>query len=113
MNSVGLTRAAKIFNAPRAGGHAIPDFNLETALRRAVTLGIAKVNVATELALVFTNAVREQLENPKLNDPRQYLDAARDAMTERARAVIRLLGASGKAVVHDADAQDARETVGA
>jgi fructose-bisphosphate aldolase, class II len=78
---------------------------LETDLQRAVTLGIAKVNVATELALVFTDAVREQLENSKLNDPRKYLGAARDAMTERARAVIRLLGASGKA--------NARETVSA
>ena len=70
---------------------------LETDLQRALTLGIAKVNVATELALVFTNTVREQLENSKLNDPRKYLGAARDAMTERARTVIRLLGASGKA----------------
>jgi fructose-bisphosphate aldolase, class II len=78
---------------------------LETDLRRAVTLGIAKVNVATELALVFTDAVRTQLENPKLNDPRKYLGAARDAMTERARAVIRLLGANGKA--------NTRETVSA
>ena len=86
---------------------------LETDLQRAVTLGIAKVNVATELALVFTNAVREQLENPKLNDPRKYLGAARDAMTERARAVIRLLGTNGKADTHEADTHDARETVGA
>jgi fructose-bisphosphate aldolase, class II len=70
---------------------------LEADLKRAVRLGIAKVNVATELAVVFSNAVREQLENPKLNDPRKYLGAARDSMAERARAVIQLLGASGKA----------------
>jgi fructose-bisphosphate aldolase, class II len=69
----------------------------ESDLRQAIGMGIAKVNVATELALVFTNAVRHALDDPKLNDPRQYLGAGRDAMTERARAVIRLLGANGKA----------------
>jgi fructose-bisphosphate aldolase class II len=69
----------------------------EDDLRRAIRKGIAKVNVATELALVFTNAARNALEDPKLNDPRQYLGAGRDAMTKRARAVIRLLGADGKA----------------
>lgn len=69
----------------------------EDDLRQAIRHGIAKVNVATELALVFTNAVRQSLENPALNDPRKYLGAGREAMTERARSVIRLLGASGKA----------------
>jgi fructose/tagatose bisphosphate aldolase len=58
---------------------------------------------------VFTDAVRTQLENPKLNDPRKYLGTARDAMTERARAVIRLLGASGKANAPET----VRETVSA
>ncbi len=70
---------------------------LEADLRRAVALGIAKVNVATELAVVFTDAVRAQLEDSSLNDPRKYLGAAREAMTERARAIIQLLGASGRA----------------
>jgi fructose-bisphosphate aldolase, class II len=69
----------------------------EDDLRRAIQMGIAKVNVATELALVFTNAVRHSLEAPRLNDPRKYLGAGRDAMMERARTVIQLLGASGKA----------------
>ena len=105
MNAVGLTRAAQLLNAARAGGYAaraggyaIPAFN-------AVNLETAQAIVrAAELALVFTNAVRAQLENPKLNDPRKYLGAARDAMTQRAQAVIRLLGANGKA--------DVKETVG-
>ena len=69
---------------------------LEVDLQRAVTGGIAKVNVATELAVVFTDALRAQLEDVRLNDPRKYLGAAREAMTERARAIIRLLGASGR-----------------
>lgn len=70
---------------------------LETDLRCAVEGGIAKVNVATELALVFTDAVRAALRDARLNDPRKYLGAGREAMSDRARSLIRLLGASGKA----------------
>jgi fructose-bisphosphate aldolase, class II len=69
----------------------------EADLRAAIALGIAKVNVATELSVVFTNAVRSQLTDTRLNDPRQYLGAGREAMTARARAIIGLLGASGRA----------------
>ena len=67
-------------------------------LQAAVKLGIAKVNVATELALVFTDAVRGSLSGAALNDPRKYLGAGRDAMTARARTIIQRLGASGKAL---------------
>jgi fructose-bisphosphate aldolase, class II len=67
-------------------------------LLAAVKLGIAKVNVATELTLVFTAAVRGSLSDAALNDPRQYLGAGRDAMTARAQDIIQRLGASRKAL---------------
>jgi fructose-bisphosphate aldolase, class II len=70
----------------------------EADLRAAIDGGIAKVNIATELALVFTDAVRQKLKDTTLNDPRKYLGAGREAMTERARALIRLLGANGRAL---------------
>ena len=63
----------------------------------AVGLGVAKVNVATELMLVFTESVRERLDEPNLYGPRKYLGAAGDAMQARAQALIRLLGSAGKA----------------
>ena len=65
-------------------------------LGRAVALGVAKVNVATELMQVFTEGVRESL-TPSVHDPRTYLGAARDRMREKARQLIRLLGCTDKA----------------
>ncbi len=73
---------------------------LEADLQAAIASGIAKVNVATELSLVFTNAVRAQLADTSLNDPRKYLGAGREAMAARAREIIALLGASGRAATN-------------
>ena len=69
----------------------------EQEIAAAVSLGVAKVNVATELMLAFTGSVRERLTDPDLYDPRKYLGAARDAMQARAQALIRLLGSARKA----------------
>jgi fructose-bisphosphate aldolase class II len=66
-------------------------------LSRAVHLGIAKVNVATELLLAFTEVVRGRLADEKLYDPRDYLGAARSARQARAQSLIRLFGSAGKA----------------
>ena len=68
----------------------------EEQLSRAVTLGIAKVNLATDLTLTFTAAVRASL-NGGASDPRRYLAAGRDAMQARAEQYIRLLGGAGTA----------------
>ena len=57
---------------------------------RAVAVGITKVNIATHLNVVFTEAVRALLaEKPELVDSRKYLGPARDAVTAE---VARLLG---------------------
>jgi fructose-bisphosphate aldolase class II len=59
-------------------------------LRRAVAAGIVKVNIATHLNHVFTDAVRGYLAaHPDVVDTRRYLAPARDAV---AREVARLLG---------------------
>jgi fructose-bisphosphate aldolase, class II len=69
----------------------------ESDLRRAVQGGVTKVNVATELAACFTDAVRECLSaDANLNDPRAYLGSGREAMTTRARAIMRALGSSNR-----------------
>ncbi len=65
-------------------------------LARAATLGVAKINLATDLTLAFTAAVREALD-AGAKDPRQYLGAGRDAMQVRAEEYIRALGAAGRA----------------
>lgn len=56
----------------------------DAVIRRAISAGIRKVNVGTALNLAFTSEVRRFLDgNTGANDPRTYLDGARDAITER------------------------------
>jgi fructose-bisphosphate aldolase class II len=59
-------------------------------LTAAITAGMTKINIATQLNKVFTAAVRERLTaDPALVDTRRYLGAGRDAV---AAEVHRLLG---------------------
>jgi fructose-bisphosphate aldolase class II len=68
------------------GSSGVPDEDL----RRAVTAGMTKVNIATQLNKAFTAAVRAYLDaNPAVVDTRKYLGAGRDAVADE---VARLLG---------------------
>lgn len=54
----------------------------EGAVRKAISLGITKVNIATELKIPFSNALRTYLINhPEANDPRKYMEDAKKAMS--------------------------------
>ncbi|MBB6729818.1 class II fructose-bisphosphate aldolase [Cohnella zeiphila] len=76
------------------GGSGIPD----DQVRRCVALGMAKMNVATELRIVFTDAIKAVFAgNPDENDPRSYMTRAKNALREAAAAKIRLCGSAGKA----------------
>ena len=74
------------------GASGVPDAQLAEATRR----GVSKVNLATDLTLTFTAAVRGRLEQGA-KDPRAYLDAGRQAMQARAEQYIQLLGSAGRA----------------
>jgi fructose-bisphosphate aldolase class II len=68
------------------GSSGVPD----SLLTAAVTAGMTKINIATQLNKVFTSAVRDFLAaNPSVVDTRKYLRAGRDAT---AAEVTRLLG---------------------
>ncbi len=55
----------------------------EEQVRKAISLGITKVNIATELKIPFSNALRNYLvEHPEANDPRKYMENAKKAMGE-------------------------------
>lgn len=59
------------------GASDVPD----ELVKKAISLGICKVNVATDLKIPFSNAIKEFfLENPDANDPRKYLTPAKEAM---------------------------------
>jgi fructose-bisphosphate aldolase class II len=64
---------------------------LEDDLRQAVTAGLTKINVGTQLNVAFTGAVRTALADTALTDPRKYLRPARDHMATTVAEVLRLL----------------------
>lgn len=67
-------------------------------IKRGITLGMCKINVATQLAQAFTGAIRNILNaDHDLVDSRKYLVAARNAQMEIVRERIQFFGASGKA----------------
>lgn len=67
-------------------------------IKRGISMGLCKVNVATQLSQAFTGAIRDVLnKDGGLVDPRKYLVAGRNAQVEVVRERIRFFGASGKA----------------
>ncbi|MBT0159568.1 class II fructose-1,6-bisphosphate aldolase [Candidatus Bathyarchaeota archaeon A05DMB-2] len=89
-----LVEKANQYGAGLSGAKGIP----ENEYRKAIALGIAKINIDTDLRLAFTATVREVLANsPKEFDPRKILGPAKAAMKEVAKGKMRLFGSSGKA----------------
>ena len=89
-----IVEKANKYGAELSGAKGIP----ETELTKAISLGIAKINIDTDLRLAFTATVREALTNsPKNFDPRKILGPAKNAMKEVAKGKMRLFGSSGKA----------------
>ncbi len=76
------------------GASDVPD----DYVRRAITLGICKVNVATELK----NRLRRRgeklglLKNPQGNDPRYYMRVGMDAMKEIVKSKINVCGSANR-----------------
>jgi fructose-bisphosphate aldolase class II len=64
---------------------------LDEDLRRAVSAGLTKINVGTQLNVAFTQAVRQALADESLTDPRKYLRPGRDAVAETIAQIIRTL----------------------
>ena|SRR3989344_5960688 len=70
----------------------------ESQIKKAVRLGVCKVNEDTDLRLAFTASVRKFLkENPSAYDPREILSPATDAMKAVVMRRIKVLGSDGKA----------------
>ncbi len=76
------------------GGSGISD----NAIKEAISRGICKVNIATELKIPMAQAIQEVFTlDPEENDPRAYMGKAKLAVKEVARKKIRLCGSSGRA----------------
>lgn len=76
------------------GSSGISDHMLAEAVRR----GITKVNLATQLNMAFTAAIRQYLDDHEtVTDPRRYGEVGRAAIVEIVRDKCRLTGAAGRA----------------
>lgn len=67
-------------------------------VRRAISLGCAKVNIATELKIPFSGALRDYLINHTVeSDPRRYMAPAKEAMRKVVIEKIKMCMSDGKA----------------
>ena len=88
-----IEKATK-YGAELAGAKGIPVDHIG----KAISLGISKINIDTDLRLAFTGAVREVLAtSPKQYDPRKILGPAKEAMKEVVKDKMRLFGSSSEA----------------
>ena len=80
------------------GGSGIP----EDQIKKAISLGVSKINVNTELQIVFAEAVRGYIEaghdlEGKGFDPRKLLKPGCDAVKDKVISMIKMFGSDGKA----------------
>ncbi|MBO4359523.1 MAG: class II fructose-1,6-bisphosphate aldolase [Eubacteriaceae bacterium] len=76
------------------GAQGVP----EEMLRKAATMGVAKINIDTDIRLAVTSTIRQVfVEQPEVFDPRTYLKPAREAIKDMVAHKMRdVLGSSGK-----------------
>ena len=90
----------KVGNMPLVlhGGTGIP----EDMIKKAISLGVAKINVNTECQLAFADATRKYIEagkdlEGKGFDPRKLLAPGAEAIKDMVITKIKLFGSEGKA----------------
>ena len=83
------------YGADIPGAQGVP----EDLLRKAASMGVAKINVDTDLRLAMTAAIREEFSTkPSEFDPRGYLSKGRDAIREMVKHKIKdVLGCDNEA----------------
>lgn len=75
------------------GASDVPD----ALVQQAIQLGICKVNVATDLKIPFSDAVKKYfLEHPEANDPRKYMTPGKEAMQAVVRHKIEVCGSANR-----------------
>ncbi|USN46031.1 MAG: class II fructose-1,6-bisphosphate aldolase [Candidatus Woesearchaeota archaeon] len=70
----------------------------DAMIRKAVKLGINKINTDTDLRILFTATIREEFKkHPERFDPRDYLGPAREELEKLIMKKMILYGSAGKA----------------
>lgn len=75
------------------GGSGVPT----ESVKKAISLGMSKVNFATELRAAMTSGVREVLKDDSVIDPKKFMTAGRDAVIALCLDKIDMCGSAGKA----------------
>jgi fructose-bisphosphate aldolase class II len=91
-----LEKIKKLVNIPIVlhGSSGVPD----DAVKRAIKLGVCKVNIDTNIREIFVSKMREVLAGkPDEIDPRKILGPARQAAVDVIRDKIRVFGSSNMA----------------
>ena len=66
-------------------------------VKKAISLGICKVNYATDLRMSFTNGVRMKLENRNIYDPKEYNTKGIKTMKDKVKRLIGVCSSENKA----------------
>jgi len=75
------------------GASDVPD----ELVKKAISLGICKVNIATDLKIPFSNEVKKYfIANPDANDPRKYMTPGKEAMKEIVKHKIEVCGSANR-----------------
>lgn len=75
------------------GASDVPD----KLVQKAISLGICKVNVATDLKIPFSDAVKKFFqEHPEANDPRKYMTPGKNAMRAVVKHKIEVCGSQNR-----------------
>ncbi len=70
----------------------------EESIKKAVSLGINKINIDTDIRMAFAEAVKEFItNNPESIDPRKILGPAKEAMKEVIKEKLHIFGSVGRA----------------
>lgn len=86
----------EIINVPLVlhGSSGVP----EESLKKAIALGICKINIDTDIRIAFANGVKDFLKNnPNEFDPRKILGPAKTQMKEIIKEKMHIFGSVGRA----------------
>lgn len=90
-----LEKIASMVDIPLVlhGASGVPSADVQ----RCIDLGIAKVNVATELKIAYSDSLKEVMKSqPDVNDPRVYNEAPKEAMARVVREKILMCRSEGR-----------------
>ena len=95
LDFVRMVKIHELVNLPLVlhGGSGIPD----ELIKKAISCGICKININTELQIAWSQGVRQFLsENDKVYDPRKIIKSGERTMKEMIKEKVMLFGSNDK-----------------